>query len=73
MEILTICLSLAAAVLVLVLRTLWGSQLFWWAALALTVVFFPLTGGWSSTVFLGILVIRLVVLRRAPKSEGESS
>lgn len=61
----TIIMLLAVLVLCWVLKTLWGSKLFWIAALALTVIMFPLTAGLSPLALFALILLRLVLIGRA--------
>lgn len=54
----------ALIVLIAVLRLIWHSPLFWVAALALTIITWPITAGMSPIVFVGLIVLRLVLLSR---------
>jgi uncharacterized membrane protein len=61
----TIIMLVAVLILCWVLKTLWGSKLFWIAALALTVILFPLTAGLSPLALFALIVLRLVMLGKA--------
>lgn len=43
-------------------KWVWNTWVFWVLALAVTVVMFPLTAGMSPLAFIGLLVLRLVIL-----------
>lgn len=60
-----IIMVIAALVLCWVLKTLWGSKLFWIAAFALAIILFPLTGGLSPLALFGLIVLRLVLINKA--------
>jgi hypothetical protein len=57
-----VIMLIAALVLCWVLKTLWGSPLFWISALALTVIMFPLTAGMSPLALFALIFLRLVIL-----------
>ena len=61
----TVVILLAVLVLCWVLKTLWGSKLFWIAALALTVIMFPLTAGLSPLALFALVFLRLVLINKA--------
>lgn len=66
----TILLVLAILVLCWVLKTLWGSKLFWIAAFALSIILFPLTGGLSPIALFALIVLRLVLINKALTAGG---
>lgn len=57
-----IIMLVAVLILCWVLKTLWGSKLFWIAALALTVIMFPLTAGLSPLALFALIILRLAML-----------
>lgn len=70
MTVLATLLVIAVLVLCWVLKTLWGSKLFWVAAFALTIILFPLTAGMSPIVLFLLIVLRLVLINRAFTAGG---
>jgi uncharacterized membrane protein len=66
----TIIMLVAVLILCWVLKTLWGSKLFWIAALALTVILFPLTAGLSPLALFALIVLRLMLLNKAVNVGG---
>lgn len=65
MTTLTILIAISVFVLCWVLKTLWGSKLFWIAATALAIITFPLTAGLSPIALFALIVLRLVLINKA--------
>lgn len=70
MTTITIVMLLAVLVLCWVLKTLWGSKLFWISALALTVIMFPLTAGLSPLALFALIILRLTMLGKVCSAGG---
>ena len=73
MTTITLVMLLAVLILCWVLKTLWGSKLFWISALALTVIMFPLTGGLSPLALFALIVIRLLMLGKVLNTGNRSA
>ncbi len=53
-----------------IMKALWNSKLFWFAALALTIVLFPVTAGLSPFALFVIVLVRLMLVSRAINAGG---
>lgn len=54
----------ALVILIVTIRMIWNSSLFWIAAAALTIITWPITAGMSPIVLVGLIALRLVLLSR---------
>jgi hypothetical protein len=71
MTITTIAIIIAALFLLgVIVKTLWNSKLFWFAALALSIVLMPLTAGLSPVALFLLLLVRFALVHKALTAGG---